>query len=78
MRLRRFAFAGALAGGVAVIMALTVNASAAGSITFGTTANWDTWANATATVTLTAGTNTIRVTSTTANGGPNLDWVEVS
>ena len=57
---------------------LSVNGSAAGSINFGTTADWDTWANATVTVTLTSGTNTIRVTSTTANGGPNLDWVEVS
>jgi endo-1,4-beta-D-glucanase Y len=57
---------------------LTVNGAAAGSVNFGTTANWDTWATATATVTLTAGTNAIRVTSTTANGGPNLDWLELS
>jgi endo-1,4-beta-D-glucanase Y len=57
---------------------LSVNGSAAGSINFGTTADWDTWASATVTVTLTAGTDTIRATSTTANGGPNLDWVEVS
>jgi hypothetical protein len=30
------------------------------------------------TLTLTSGTNTIRLTSTTANGGPNLDWLEIS
>jgi hypothetical protein len=57
---------------------VTVNGAAAGSVNFGTTPNWDTWANSSATVTLTSGTNTIRVTSTTSNGGPNLDWLEIS
>jgi hypothetical protein len=34
--------------------------------------------NDTFTVTLNAGTNTIRVTGTTANGGPNLDKITLS
>jgi alpha-L-fucosidase len=44
---------------------------------FNGTANWDTWADSTLTVPLNAGTNTIRVTATTANGAPNLDYLEV-
>jgi alpha-L-fucosidase len=44
---------------------------------FNPTANWDTWATVTVTVSLTAGTNTIRLTATTANGGPNLDKITV-
>jgi exo-1,4-beta-D-glucosaminidase len=44
---------------------------------FGPTANWDTWADVSLTVTLAAGTNTIRVTGTTANGPANLDYLEV-
>ncbi len=44
---------------------------------FNPTANWDTWATVTVTVTLTAGSNTIRLTATTANGGPNLDKITV-
>ena len=30
------------------------------------------------TVPLNAGTNTVRATATTANGGPNVDWLETS
>ena len=44
---------------------------------FNSTTNWDTWANSTLTVNLAAGTNTIRVTATTANGNPNLDYLDV-
>jgi hypothetical protein len=44
---------------------------------FGSTTNWDTWANVTLTVNLTAGANMIRITSTTANGPPNLDYLDV-
>jgi hypothetical protein len=47
------------------------------ALSFGSTTNWDTWANKTLTVTLNAGNNTIRVTSTTANGPPNLDFIDV-
>src|SRR5207302_8073411 len=41
------------------------------------TGSWDTWQTATVTVALTAGTTTVRVTATTANGGPNTDYLEV-
>ena len=30
------------------------------------------------TVPLTAGTNTVRVTATTANGGPNTDYIDIT
>jgi hexosaminidase len=46
-------------------------------VAFGGTGNWDTWANKTVTVNLDAGTNTIRATATTANGGPNVDYLAV-
>jgi hypothetical protein len=40
------------------------------------TANWDTWATISLTVPLNAGANTIRLTATTANGDPNLDYLD--
>ena len=45
---------------------------------FAGTGNWDTWATATFTLPLIAGANTIRMTATTANGGPNADYIDVS
>ncbi|MER6950508.1 CBM35 domain-containing protein [Nonomuraea sp. NPDC000554] len=45
---------------------------------FGPTANWDTWATSTLTVTLNAGDNKIRVTATNAGGNPNLDYLEAT
>ncbi len=59
-------------------MTLTVNGTSAGTLDFPPTSSWDTWANATATVPLSAGTNTIRVTATTSGGGPNLDYLDVA
>ncbi|CAG6392138.1 discoidin domain-containing protein [Streptomyces cocklensis] len=44
---------------------------------FGGTGSWDTWADATVTVPLNAGANTIRVAAATVNGDPNLDYLEV-
>jgi alpha-L-fucosidase len=44
---------------------------------FPATADWDTWQTATLTVPLVAGANTITATATTANGGPNLDYLDV-
>lgn len=59
-------------------MDITVNGTvAAAGVSFPGTGNWDTWASATIPVTLAAGTNTVRATATTANGGPNLDYAEV-
>ncbi|MBO2447577.1 PQQ-dependent sugar dehydrogenase [Actinomadura barringtoniae] len=59
-------------------MDITVNGTVASAAReFAATANWDTWATSTFTATLNAGANKIRATATTANGGPNLDYVEV-
>jgi poly(beta-D-mannuronate) lyase len=49
----------------------------AASRAFPGTGSWDTWQTVTVTAALSAGTNTIRVTATTANGGPNTDYLEV-
>jgi poly(beta-D-mannuronate) lyase len=59
-------------------MTLSVNGVAAGTLDFPPTASWDTWADATATVALASGANTVRLVATTSAGGPNLDYVEVS
>ena len=50
--------------------------TAVASQSFPMTTNWDTWADATVTLNLNAGANTVVFTSTTAGGGPNLDYVE--
>ncbi|MEV4895316.1 condensation domain-containing protein, partial [Nonomuraea sp. NPDC055795] len=44
---------------------------------FNGTGAWSTWATSTLTAPVTAGANKIRITSTTANGNPNLDYVDV-
>jgi alpha-L-fucosidase 2 len=59
-------------------MDVTVNGVRRGSPAFAPTANWDTWATTAVSAPLIAGTNTVRLTSTTANGGPNLDRLDVS
>jgi polygalacturonase len=59
-------------------MDLTVNGTmAAAGLSFAGTGAWTTWQTRTFTANLVAGTNTVRATSTTANGGPNLDYLEV-
>jgi Fungal chitosanase of glycosyl hydrolase group 75/Alpha-galactosidase, CBM13 domain len=57
---------------------ISVNGTSRGTLNFPMTANWDTWATASISVPLTAGTNTIRVTGTTAVGAANIDSVTVS
>ncbi|WP_431900319.1 glycosyl hydrolase family 28 protein [Nonomuraea sp. bgisy101] len=42
------------------------------------TGAWSTWVTASLPVTLNAGSNAIRITATTANGNPNLDYIEVA
>src|SRR4029079_453724 len=60
-------------------MDITVNGTVVSSaVAFNSTTNWDTWATKTVTATLNAGTNTIRATATTANGGPNVDKLTVT
>ncbi len=46
-------------------------------LAFNPTGNWDTWANQTFSANLVAGTNKIRATATTANGGPNVDRLRI-
>jgi hypothetical protein len=57
---------------------ISVNGTSRGTLNFPITANWDTWATASISVPLTAGTNTIRVTGTTAGGAANIDSVTIS
>ncbi|CAG6392136.1 carbohydrate-binding protein [Streptomyces cocklensis] len=45
---------------------------------FNGTGSWDTWTSTTLPVDLAAGSNTVRLTATTSNGGPNLDYVDAS
>jgi hypothetical protein len=59
-------------------MDITVNGVSRGTPAFASTTNWDTWATATITAPVTAGVNTIRATSTTAAGGPNIDRLDFS
>jgi polygalacturonase len=59
-------------------MDLVVNGVPAGTLTFGGTGAWTTWQTASVQVPLTAGNNTVRLTATTANGGPNVDYVEAA
>ena len=44
---------------------------------FAGTGAWTTWQSVTVTLDLAAGENTIRAVATTANGGPNLDYLEI-
>jgi hypothetical protein len=60
-------------------MDVSVNGAVVSSgVAFGSTGNWDTWATKNLTLTLVAGVNKIRLTATTANGGPNVDYVEAT
>ena len=44
---------------------------------FNPTADWDTWQTTTLTVPLVAGDNTVRATATGADGGPNVDFIDL-
>ncbi|WP_285743552.1 cellulase family glycosylhydrolase [Lentzea sp. NBRC 105346] len=58
---------------------ITVNgALAADELAFAPTGAWTTWQTVTTKANLTAGTNKIRATATTANGGPNADSLDVT
>lgn len=56
---------------------ITVNGSVVAAHDFPSTGSWPTWATTTLTAELSAGTNTIRLTATTANGNANLDYLDV-
>src|SRR5215207_1384546 len=42
------------------------------------TGAWTTWQTVSLPAVLAAGANTVKVTATTANGGPNLDYLEIA
>lgn len=59
-------------------MNISVNGTVvATGVSFPATTNWDTWATKSVDVPLNAGSNKIRATATTANGGPNLDRIGI-
>jgi len=57
---------------------INVNGIPAGNLSFAPTGDWETWLTDRIDVTLTSGMNTIRVTANTAEGGPNIDNMEVT
>jgi hypothetical protein len=57
---------------------LIVNGSTVQSPTYAGTGAWSTWATSTFTVPLNAGSNTIQLNPTTADGLPNIDYLEVT
>ncbi|MET9372662.1 carbohydrate-binding protein [Streptomyces sp. NPDC003035] len=57
---------------------LVVNGSTVQTPSFEATGAWSTWATKTLTVTLTAGSNTIRLSPTTSAGLPNIDSLNVT
>jgi len=59
-------------------MAITLDGAAVSTPAFGPTGAWTTWTTVTVPVSVGSGTHLIRLTSTTANGGPNLDRITLS
>jgi alpha-L-fucosidase len=57
---------------------LVINGTPAGSVNFPGTGGWTTYSTVITNASLNAGANTIRATATTANGGPNADYLDVS
>jgi hypothetical protein len=56
---------------------LVVNGSTTQSVPFDSTGSWTGWTTKTVVVPVQAGSNTIRLNPTTANGLPNLDYLEL-
>ncbi|HZM75985.1 MAG TPA: carbohydrate-binding protein [Candidatus Limnocylindrales bacterium] len=59
-------------------MTLSVDGGAGSNVDFPSTGVWTTWNTVTVPVSLGAGAHTIRLSSATANGGPNLDKITLS
>ncbi len=60
-------------------MAISVNGNLVNSsMDFNGTGGWASWATQSLILTLNAGTNVIRAASTTSNGGPNVDYLEIT
>jgi glucose/arabinose dehydrogenase len=59
-------------------MDIAVNGSVVASgVTFPGTGSWSTWQTKSITVPVVAGANTVKASATSADGGPNVDWLEV-
>jgi len=56
-------------------MSLTINNSAVSDLPFKTSGDWTTWRYQLATINLINGRNELVMTSTTSDGGPNIDWM---
>jgi hypothetical protein len=59
-------------------MTVAVDGGTISTPSFASTGVWETWATTTVTANLTAGSHTVKLTATTANGGPNLDSLTVT
>jgi polygalacturonase len=60
-------------------MDIVVNGTTVASgVSFTGNSDWTSWRTASVTAPLLAGANTIRAVATTANGGPNVDYLDVS
>ncbi|MER6911171.1 PQQ-dependent sugar dehydrogenase [Streptomyces sp. NPDC000594] len=57
---------------------ISVNGGAATNLVFAPTNGWTNWSTRTTTLTLRAGSNTVRAAATAAEGGPNLDYLDVT
>ncbi|MFJ9021026.1 carbohydrate-binding protein [Streptomyces sp. NPDC102259] len=57
---------------------LVVNGATVQTPSFEATGAWSTWVTKTLTVSLNAGSNTVRLTPTTADGLPNVDYLEAT
>lgn len=59
-------------------MSLAIDGSPVGSVNFPGTGAWTNWSTVSTAVSVGSGTHTIRLIATTANGGPNLDRLNLS
>ena len=57
------------------VMQISVNGTNTAAQDFNSTEAWTSWTETTLSLTLTAGVNTIRLTSSTEDGGPNIDYL---
>jgi Carbohydrate binding module (family 6) len=71
-------FANGASGGAARPVNVIVNGATVGAVSFETTGAWTTWVTKTATVSLNAGNNTIRLEPTTSAGLPNIDYLDTN
>ncbi|WP_426062064.1 InlB B-repeat-containing protein [Hymenobacter sp. B1770] len=74
----RFRYANGGSKSATTAQVLVNGASAVASVPFPKTASWSTWTTTTATVSLSAGVNAIRLETTVASEFANIDWLEVT